>query len=388
MKNIAVLGSTGSIGRQTLAVADCFPGEIGIKSLAGADNIELLAAQAHRYQPELVVTARAELVPALRAALPGFHGEIAGGPAALCQAASWDSVEMVLAAISGMAGLPPVWAAIAAGKDIALANKEVLVAAGEAVMAAVAARGVSLLPVDSEHSAIFQCLERDHSAVETILLTASGGPFRGLGRAELAKKTAAQALQHPTWNMGAKITIDSATLMNKGLEVIEAHHLFGMDYDRIRVVVHPESIVHSLVHYVDGAVLAQLGVHDMRIPIQYALFYPQRRANSLPKLDLAVVGALHFEQADVENFPCLSLAYAAGRAGGVLPAVMNGANEVVVQAFLRGEIGFLDIPTLVEQVMLQTPAIACPQMEIDPYLQADAWARSRAEALLKIPGRL
>lgn len=388
MKNIAVLGSTGSIGRQTLAVVDCFPGEIGIKSLAGADNIELLAAQARRYQPELVVTARAELVPALRAALPGFRGEIAGGPAALCQAASLDDVEMVLAAISGMAGLVPVWEAIAAGKDIALANKEALVAAGEAVMAAVSAKGLALLPVDSEHSAIFQCLERDHSAVEAILLTASGGPFRGLGRAELCLKTAAQALQHPTWRMGAKITIDSATLMNKGLEVIEAHHLFGMDYDRIRVVVHPESIVHSLVEYADGALLAQLGMHDMRIPIQYALFYPQRRANSLPKLDLAAVGPLHFEQADVENFPCLSLAYAAGRAGGVLPAIMNGANEVLVQAFLRGEIGFLDIPALVEQVMAQAPAIVCSQTEIEPYLEADTWARSQAKALLKTPRRI
>ncbi|MEG1501601.1 MAG: 1-deoxy-D-xylulose-5-phosphate reductoisomerase, partial [Clostridiales bacterium] len=267
-----------------------------------------------------------------------------------------------------------VWTAIEAGKDIAFANKEVLVAAGQAVMALVKEKNVAFLPVDSEHSAIFQCLEQDKSSVESLILTASGGPFVDFSQEQLAEVKAAAALCHPTWQMGSKVTIDSATMMNKGLEVMEAHWLFNIPYDKIQILVHQESIVHSLVQYGDGSLLAHLGPHDMRIPIQYALTYPRRRQNKLEKLDLAQVGSLHFRQPDFIKFPCLGLAYEAGIMGGTLPAVLNAANEELVGAFLKGEIGFLDIPRYIEKTLHRHELK--PAKKLAAVLEADAWARA------------
>ncbi len=372
MKRIALLGATGSIGRQTLDVVDWFP-DLRVTVLTGGANVELLAAQARRYQPELVVVAEEAQYAPLQQALSGFRGRVAAGREALLEAATWENCDVVVGAISGLAGLPPVWAALQAGKDVALANKEVLVAAGELVMPLAASQQVQLLPVDSEHSAIFQCLEQDRQAVAALLLTASGGPFRDWPVDQLEGITADEALRHPTWRMGPKITVDSATLMNKGLEVMEAHWLFQVDYEQIQVVIHPESIIHSLVQYADGALLAHLGPHDMRIPIQYALTYPQRRANRLERLDLAALGSLHFQPPDWLRFPCLGMAYEAGICGGTLPAILNGANEELVWGFLRGQIGFMDIPRGLEQVMKRSENQRQPDLET--ILAADAWAR-------------
>lgn len=374
MKKLAILGSTGSIGRQTLEVADWFPQELQISALTAGGNIHLLAAQAQKYQPAFVVIADEKKYQDLKALLPGFKGEIAAGAAAVQAAASETDCDTVVGAISGVAGLLPIWAALEAGKAVALANKEVLVAAGAPVMELVKSKGLQLLPVDSEHSAIFQCLEQEGEALHSLIITASGGPFRGKSRAQLAAITPAEALAHPTWNMGQKISIDSATLMNKGLEVIEAHWLFDVDYADIRVVVHRESIIHSLVQYADGSILAHLGAPDMRVPIQYALTWPKRRANRLENIDLAAIGKLHFEEPDTENFPCLSLAYGAGEKGGTFPAVLNAANEELVWAFLRGEIPFGDIPRLNEKILSRHKGLK--GAGLTPYLEADAWARA------------
>lgn len=380
MKNIAILGCTGSIGRQTLDVCSRFPEEMNVTVLAALNEVEELARMTRSCLPELVAIADENKYGALKEALAGENCEIVAGNEAVAIAATHSSVDLVVGAISGVAGLVPMMAALEAGKDIALANKEVLVAAGHIFMPLVKEKGVKLLPLDSEHSAIFQCLEQDKNVVHSLLLTASGGPFRSYSKDELQEVTAAEALCHPTWLMGPKITVDSATLMNKGLEVIEAHWLFDMPYDKIDVVIHPESIVHSLVQYADGSLLAHLGPPDMRIPIQYALTYPKRQANNLEHIDLAGISALHFEKPDLERFPCLQLALEAGRMGGCYPAVLNGANEVLVAAFLAGEISFPEIGDNMARIMeaYSTSCFDSGAVTIEEVLIADEWGRAQA----------
>lgn len=371
-KNVAILGSTGSIGKQTLEVIDMFPGEFRVVALAAGSNAELLAHQARRYRPSLVAIMDDSKAGELQRDLSELNIEVLTGVEGLTAAATHSQAEILVTALSGRIGLVPTLEAIRAGKTIALANKETLVAAGSLIMAEARKHQVDILPVDSEHSAIFQCLERESSAVSRLIITASGGPFRGRTPDELQNVTKDMALCHPNWSMGAKITVDSATLLNKGLEVIEAHWLFDLDWDRIAVLVHPQSIVHSMVEYADGSVLAHLGCPDMRIPIQYALCYPNRRPNCLEKLNLAGK-TLTFEEPDFTTFHGLSLAFAAGRRGGTMPAVMNAANEVAVSLFLREKIGFLGITDLIEAVMSRHRVVDNP--DLDQILTADIWAR-------------
>ncbi len=380
MKQIAILGSTGSIGRQALQVIDDFPDFIRPVALAAGSNRELLLEQAKKYRPLLISIQKKEDALWLRAELAGqretkiYYGREGMLAVATCHAAS-----MVLTAVSGAAGLEPTLAAIRARKDIALANKESLVAAGALVTSQARRRGVKILPVDSEHSAVWQCLNgEDPGDVARVILTASGGPFRCMKREEMIGVTPAMALQHPNWKMGPKITVDSATLMNKGLEVIEARWLFDLPYDKIKVIIHPQSIIHSMVEFNDGAVMAQLGVPDMRLPIQYALLYPRRLEGSVTGLQWPI-DALTFEEPDVEKFPLLALAFEAGRTGGTMPAVLNAANEVAVKAFLTGEIAFMDIPQIVEQVMQSHRPREYDSLE--EVLEADRWARRRAKEL-------
>lgn len=373
-KFIALLGCTGSIGRQTLSVVKAFPDKFKVVSMAASGrNLDLLAQQVEEFLPSLVAVADEEKVNQLRELVRSQTVEIVGGQTGVADVATHPRADIVVSAISGVAGLLPTLQAIAAGKDIALANKETLVAAGQIVTKAAKHNGVKLIPVDSEHSAIFQCLEKRNFCDAKIILTASGGPFRKLPRERLLEVTPSSALQHPNWEMGKKITVDSATLMNKGLEVIEAHWLFGKSFDDIEVVVHPESIIHSMVQYNDGSIIAQAGCPDMRIPIQYALTWPERWPNTFPRLDLTKVGQLTFEKPRWEDFPCLRLAYRAGREGGVMPAVLNGANELAVELFLEGSIGFLDIPRLVEGAMRAVPN--CLEPNLDEILVADKAAR-------------
>jgi 1-deoxy-D-xylulose-5-phosphate reductoisomerase len=389
MKRLAVLGSTGSIGEQTLAVVEAFPERFRVTALAAGRSVEKLAAQVRRFAPELVAVADADGARELRARLPGVAVEIAVGPAGLEQVARAPA-EMVVSGLVGAVGLAPTLAAIAAGRDVALANKEVLVMAGSLVMREVRRRGVTLLPVDSEHSAIFQALAgQRREDVARLLLTASGGPFRTWEAARIARATPEEALAHPNWDMGPKISIDSATLMNKGLEVIEARWLFDVPPERVDVVVHPQSIVHSLVEFVDGQVLAQLSVPDMRAPIALALSYPERLPLDLPRLDLAALGRLEFEAPDRKRFPCLDLAWAALEGGESAPAVLNAANEVAVRAFLDGRIPFPAIAATNEAVLDSHLARGEGSVaELGDVLAADAWARARADQeLARHPGR-
>lgn len=374
VKRIAVLGATGSIGRQALAVVDAFPEQFQVISLAAGSNVQLLAAQAKKYQPKIVSISSEEKAKELADLLQGESCEIVVGREGAEIAATQEEVDIVLAAISGIAGLLPVVAAIKAGKNIAFANKEVLVAAGQLVMDLVRDKGVQMLPVDSEHSAVWQCLSGYPQEVESILLTASGGPFRDFNKEQLAKVRAADALKHPTWSMGNKITIDSATLMNKGFEIIEAHWLFHMPYEKIKAVVHPQSVIHSMVQFVDGAILAQLGPADMRLAIQYAFTYPERWENTLTRIDFSALGALTFSSPDIERFPCLALAIEAGKQGGTYPVVLNGANEALVDLFLHDKIGFLDIPKMVEQTLEAHQSISQPSLA--DILACDQWARA------------
>jgi 1-deoxy-D-xylulose-5-phosphate reductoisomerase len=381
MKKIAILGSTGSIGRKTLQVADNFPAEIQVLALAAGRNRELLLEQVKRYKPRLISVRREEDARWLRDKLGGYREvEVLSGREGLLAVATFSGTDTVLTAISGAAGLEPTINAIRAGKHIALANKETLVAAGELVTGLARQYGVSIMPVDSEHSAVWQCLNgEDIASVARIILTASGGPFRNFSAGQMAGISPAMALRHPNWQMGAKITVDSATLMNKGLEVIEARWLFDVDYDKIDVVIHPQSIIHSMVEFVDGSVMAQMGVPDMTLPIQYALLHPRRFAGSVPGLQWPVRD-LTFEEPDLERFPSLALAYEAGRAGGTMPAVMNAANEVAVAAFLAGKIGFTAIPEIVSTVMHEhSPQQYCCLEEI---LDVDSIARQKAAALV------
>ncbi len=372
--HIAVLGSTGSIGRQTLDVAGRFPDRVEVVALAAGTNAESLGQQAAHFGVKHVAIAEETLAADLALALP--DASVRGGAAAVVELAELPEVDLVLNALVGAAGLRASIATLRAGKRLALANKESLVVGGELVTS-LATYPDAIVPVDSEHSAIFQCLLGERAEdVARIWLTASGGPFRGRDRASLAGVTVAEALAHPRWTMGPKITIDSSTLMNKGLEAIEARHLFGVDYDRIKIVVHPQSCIHSMVEYADGSVKAHLGATDMRIPIQYALSHPGRWSAPLPPVDFATLGRLDFEEPDYDAFPALSLALAAGRTGGTMPAAMNAANEIAVAAFLRGDTGFMDIPRVVETVM---EAHTAERLESVEQVEAvDAWARTFA----------
>jgi len=381
MKKIAILGSTGSIGTQALDVVKNSPEEFSVEVLAANSNVELFARQIEEFKPKLAVLA--DVAAYKKLSQKKFSGvELAGGRQAFIDAAGFDGVEIVLTSMSGFAGLEPTIKAIDAGKDIALANKETLVVAGELVTKLAKARGVKILPVDSEHGAFFQCLQgEDSRAIKKLLLTASGGPFRGRTRDELANVTVKEVLAHPTWNMGKKITVDSATLVNKGLEVIEAKFLYGVTYDQIQVVVHPQSIVHSMIEFCDGSIIAQLAAPDMRLPIQYALTYPRRLPSPVKPLDFWEINSLTFEKPDAETFCGLKFAYEAGRAGGTLPCAFNAANEVAVNAFLRGRIKFLQIYDVIYRAMSSCPVKQNPTLE--DLIAADAEVRRFSEKFIE-----
>jgi len=378
MKKICVLGSTGSIGRQALDVVRHLPGRVKISALTGHSNLDLLKKQITEFRPEAASIWSEVSAAELRAwcRSKGFRTSVSSGEAGLIDAVECGSSQLVLSSVVGSAGLRPLMAAIKLGKDIALANKEALVAAGSIVMSEAKRRGSCILPVDSEHSAIFQCLKNeDHASVRRIFLTASGGPFYR-SRIKPSRITVKDALAHPTWDMGPKITVDSATLMNKGLEAIEAHHLFGVKLANIQIVIHPQSIVHSMVEFIDSSVIAQLSNPDMRLPIQYALTYPARLRSSVKKLDLAKIGSLDFSGPDFGRFPCLGLALEAGKEGGTMPAVMNAANEAAVGLFLREKISFTAIPAVIRKTMDRHAKKNNPSIE--HILAADSWARSAA----------
>ena len=374
MKRLAILGATGSIGTSTLDVVGSLPDEFRVTALAAGSNLDLLERQVRTFRPAFVSAGSEAAARGLRGRLGGWPVEVGWGAAGLERVATHPEADLIVSALVGAAGMVPTLAAVRAGKDVALANKESLVTAGELVMAAARATGARVLPVDSEHSAVFQCLANGGRAgLRRVVLTASGGPFRTTPREEFARVTPAQALRHPTWNMGRKITIDSATLMNKGLEVIEARWLFDLDRAQVDVIVHPQSIVHSLVEYVDGSFLAQLGITDMRLPILYALRYPERGPCALPRLKLEEVAALTFEPVDREKFPCLGYAYRALEAGGTAPAVLNAANEVAVQQFLDGALRFDQIPGLIAQALEAFPVR--PLTSPEDVLEADRTVR-------------
>jgi 1-deoxy-D-xylulose-5-phosphate reductoisomerase len=378
MKRLAILGSTGSIGTQTLEVVTAHPGCFEVTALAAGANLDLLEQQVRRFAPLLVSVGSEASARDLRRRLGRARSEVSWGLAGLREAASDSGASLVVSAIVGSTGLVPTMAAVRAGKDVALANKESLVMAGDLVTAEARERGVRILPVDSEHSAIFQCLAaRETAQVRRIILTASGGPFRTRPRATFAHISPEEALAHPTWSMGKKVTVDSATLMNKGLEVIEAHWLFGLPVNQVDAVIHPQSVVHSLVEFVDGAILAQLGVADMRVPIQYALTYPERQENPAPRLVLEEIAHLSFEAVDREKFPCLDLAYEAATAGGSAPAVLNAANEVAVHRFLNRQLGFEAIPTVIRRALDFSPPR--PVRSVEEVLEVDREVRLRLE---------
>ncbi|HWR43128.1 1-deoxy-D-xylulose-5-phosphate reductoisomerase [Sporomusa sp.] len=373
MQHVAVLGSTGSIGTQALDVIAANPDKYKVTALAAYKSDKLLAEQIEYFKPQLAVLIDKQAADRMAST---YHGptKILTGEEGLLEAATFTQTDTVLTSLVGFAGLNPTIAAIKAGKNIALANKETLVAAGEFVMSLAKQHNVSVYPVDSEHSAVFQCLQGENKRqIGRIILTASGGPFRGRTAAELENVTVADCLRHPNWSMGRKITIDSATLANKGLEVIEARWLFGVEYEQIDVCVHPQSIIHSMVEFVDGSVIAQMGMPDMRLPIHYALSYPERMPSGCPRLDFTTLSALTFEVPDTVNFPALKLAYDAGKRGGTMPCVFNAANEVAVHAFLNDEISFLDIPKVIGYTM--ESHISVHNMDLKQIYIADTWAR-------------
>ena len=376
-KNLVILGSTGSIGTQTLDIVRRYPERYSVYALTANTSIDKLIEQAREFHPVSVCIADESYYLPLKTALQDTDIHVWAGSESICEVVSAEAVDMVVAAMVGFAGLRPTLAAIEAGKTIALANKETLVVAGEIIERMCLRHKVALLPVDSEHSAIFQSIVGENpDSIEKILLTASGGPFRKHDRQALETVTAAQALLHPNWQMGDKITIDSATMMNKGFEVIEAKWLFGVRYDQIEVLVHPQSIVHSAVQFRDGSIKAQLGCPDMRLPILYALSYPERIKSDLPRIDWTQLSQLTFEQADQERFPCLRLAYEAIAKGGNMPCVLNAANEVANLAFRQGKCRFMQIPEIIEQTMQRAAYIACPT--IDELFETDRQARQMA----------
>ena len=382
VRGLTILGSTGSIGKQALQVIDAFPDRFKITGLSARENIVELEKQARKYQPEAIAVYSEKQAEKLVSNLQDMNIRVLCGAQGIEQLAIWPGSEMVLVALVGFSGLLPALAALKSGKDIALANKEALVVGGELVMMEATKQGRSIIPVDSEHSAVFQCLQAGkNEEVHRIVLTASGGPFLGWPRARLLNVTPSQALKHPNWDMGEKITIDSATLMNKGFEVIEAHWLFNLQYHQIDVVIHPESIVHSMVEYIDGSVIAQMGQPSMLHPIQYAFSFPQRWDSDHKNLDLAKIGTLHFSKPDYRVFPCLHLAYEAGKTGGTMPAVLNAANEIAVYHFLKEQLMFINIPGLLERVMEKHRVVSQPSLE--EIVHADQWARKEASQLFK-----
>ena len=383
MRHIALLGSTGSIGRQALEVIALHPERLSVELLTAQNNWQLLIEQALQFQPNAVVIGNTAHLDNVRQALANTDIKVYGGAEAIAQCMAMDGIDMVLTALVGFAGLRPTIKAITHGKTIALANKETLVVGGELIVHLAQKHRAPIIPVDSEHSAIFQCLAGEHSPVEKVLLTASGGPFRTFSADQLRQATPSQALAHPNWDMGAKVTIDSATLMNKGLEAMEAKWLFGLNNSQIEVLVHPHSIVHSMVQFTDGSVKAQLGAPDMRLPIQYALGYPERLSTpTLPRLDFTQLPALTFERPDTERFPALSLAFEAMRMGGITPCVLNAANEVAVAAFLDQRIGFTDIPRLVERTMQRLAQPTNASLSLDLLLRVDAESRTVAHEIV------
>ncbi len=386
MKAITLLGSTGSIGTQTLDIVTQYPEQFRIVGLASGNNVEMLAAQIRQFRPDIAAICAEEKLPILKEAIKDLDPQpiILGGDAGVIEVARYGDAETVVTGIVGCAGLLPTIAAIKAGKDIALANKETLIAGGPVVLPLVEKHGVKLLPADSEHSAIFQCLQGvPKNGLRRILLTASGGAFRDWATEKLTEVTVADALKHPNWSMGRKITVDSATLMNKGLEVIEAHFLFGLDYDKIDIVIHPQSIIHSLIELQDTSVLAQLGWPDMRLPLLYALSWPERIYTDWKQLDLVKAGDLTFREPDHAKYPCMKLAYAAGRAGGSMPCVLNAANEQAVALFLSEKIRFLDIPRCIEWVCDRHQNNNHPNPSLEDIIAADQWARQEVLAASK-----
>jgi len=381
-KNIAILGSTGSIGKQALDIVKANTDKLQVEVLTAENNADLLIQQAIEFSPNAVVIGNEEKYQYVKEALQKHDIKVYAGADALCQVVQMESIHMVLAAIVGFAGLRSTLAAIEAGKQIALANKETLVVAGALVTEAAKAKGVNIYPVDSEHSAIFQCLAGEfHNKIEKIILTASGGPFRGKDKTFLEKVKKEDALKHPNWSMGAKITIDSATLMNKGLEIIEAAWLFALRPEQIEVVIHPQSIIHSLVQFEDGSIKAQMGLPDMKLPIQYALFYPLRVYSSFKRFDFTAYPSLTFEKPDYTAFPAIKLAFDAMKKGGNMPCILNAANEVAVHAFLKDKIGFTDIPVVVEKCMEQGTFIAEPTLS--DYMESDKETRISATSFFK-----
>lgn len=372
MKNIVVLGSTGSIGTQTLEIVDAYPDRLQIVALAAGSNVEKIEPQIRKYHPKKVVMFDEAAAKALKTKVADLDVTVLAGMMGLIEICTMEEADVVLTAVVGMIGIIPTIEAIKAGKDIALANKETLVTAGHIIMPLAKQMGVSILPVDSEHSAIFQSLNGEpKNRLKKILLTASGGPFRGMSKEQLADKTVKDALKHPNWSMGPKITIDSATMVNKGLEVMEAGWLFDVDYDQIQVVVHPQSIIHSMVEYVDGAVIAQLGLPDMKLPIQYALFYPDRLPMNTAGIDFFQLGQISFERPDLETFQGLKLAYEAFKIGGSMPTVFNAANEKAVSLFLHEKIRFLDIADIIAETMSKHQVIAKP--DVEQILMTEQW---------------
>ncbi len=380
-RRISLLGSTGSIGTKVLDVVRRSKGRFSVNGLAAGENVELLAEQIRQFRPEIVSVMTAELADQVRSMTGLADTRVLYGKEGYIEVATVDDADLVVSAMVGAAGLIPTLAALEAGKDVALANKESLVTAGSLVTSLAREKGAALIPIDSEHSAIFQCL-RGHRKedVRRIVLTASGGPFKDRNKDELVKVTPEEAVRHPKWSMGAKISVDSATLMNKGLEVIEARWLFDISVDRIDVVVHPQSIIHSMVEFMDGSVLAQMGIPDMRVPIAYALAWPRRLELDLPSLDLIESGSLTFEMPRLEKFPCLGLAYDAARKGGTATTALNAANEVAVDAFLQGRVSFTAIQEVVREVIEAFPVEDI--RDLDDVLKADALARLRAEGII------
>ncbi len=380
-KNISILGSTGSIGTQALEVIATYPEQFEVYALTAGNNIELLIQQAKQFLPEVVVIGNETYYATLKDALKHLPIKVFAGTAAIEQVAAMDVVDVVLTAMVGYAGLRPTIAAVKAGKRIALANKETLVVAGDLINDLCVAHQASIIPVDSEHSAIFQCLTGENiDRVEKLILTASGGPFRGFSLDELQKVSPAQALKHPNWDMGAKITIDSATLMNKGFELIEAQWLFGVAPEKLDVLVHPQSIIHSMVQFVDGSIKAQMGLPDMKLPILYAFTYPERLQTNFPRMDFNLYPTFTFEKPDMEKFRNLAFAYEAMQKGGNAPCVLNAANEVVVDAFLKGKIGFLTMSDIIEEVMQAMPYIAKPDYE--NYVETDEFTRLKTMEII------
>ncbi len=375
-KRLAILGSTGSIGQQTLQVVESHPDLFTPEVLTANRNAELLIEQALKFEPNIVVIADKSRYPEVKSALEATHIKVFAGSESIEQVVSLSTVDMVVTAMVGYSGLLPTVRAIEAGKAIALANKETLVVAGALITELQERYGSAIIPVDSEHSAIFQCLVGESSEPEKILLTASGGPFRGMKRGELERVKLSDALKHPTWRMGAKVTIDSASLINKGFEAIEARWLFGVSPEKIEVLIHPQSIVHSMVEFADGSVKAQLGIHDMRLPIQYALTFPERVESGLERIDFATLGELDFERPDLESFPALSLAFEALRRGGNIPAALNAANEVAVSAFIEDRIPFTGISDMLGDVVAKAEFIAKPTL--DDYAATDSETRRQA----------